>query len=81
LMLCTSRPFCKVICPLGAILSLFNRISYFRLWIDEGKCVRCGRCYRRCPMGLKVYEEKNALDCIRCFNCKSCPNGAVILLR
>lgn len=38
------RPFCKYICPLGAIYSFFNRISLYRYSVDESKCTHCGVC-------------------------------------
>lgn len=72
LMLFTFRPFCKLMCPLGAIFSLFNRLSILRLKVDLESCLQCDRCYRLCPMDLKVYEEANALECIRCLECTKC---------
>ena len=38
------RPFCKYICPLGAIYSIFNPISIFRYRLDTDKCINCGKC-------------------------------------
>ena len=35
------RPFCKWICPLGAIYSLFNRVSLLNIKIEDSKCVGC----------------------------------------
>jgi len=40
------RPFCKYICPLGAIYSVFNLISVFRHRVDESKCTHCRACAR-----------------------------------
>jgi polyferredoxin len=78
LMIVSKRPFCRIVCPLGAILSLFNRVSFFRMVVDEDKCVKCGLCYASCPAGLKVYEDANNPDCIRCLNCvKTCKYGAL----
>ena len=36
------RPFCKWLCPLGALYGLFNRISVCRLEVDGDKCTACG---------------------------------------
>ncbi len=44
------RPFCKYICPLGAIYSLFNSISVFQYRVDENLCIRCSKCKNICPV-------------------------------
>ncbi len=72
------RPFCKYICPLGAIYSLFNPISIFRYRVDPQKCTSCGACSRCCDMGCDPQKSANQLECIRCGRCKSvCPTGAI----
>lgn len=72
------RPFCKYICPLGAIYGLFNKISVVRLRCDEEKCVHCGKCSRVCKMNVNPSENPNSSECIRCGLCeKSCPTGAL----
>ena len=42
------RPFCKWICPLGAIYSLFNKISFLNIKVDGNKCVGCSQCSKAC---------------------------------
>ena len=77
-MVLSRRPFCRTVCPLGAIFSFFNKISIFQLVFDEDKCIRCNACYRVCPTALKVYEYANSPDCIRCLKCiKACKEDAV----
>lgn len=72
------RPFCKYLCPLGAIYSLFNPISSYRLVIDKDKCVTCGTCQNACGMDIRTFETPNSLECIRCGSCMSaCPVGAI----
>ncbi len=72
------RPFCRFICPLGAIYSLFNPISIYRLKVDKDKCTSCGACAKKCKMDIKVYKKPNSLECIRCGECKSaCSQGAI----
>ncbi|NLD19131.1 MAG: 4Fe-4S binding protein [Clostridiales bacterium] len=72
------RPFCRYLCPLGAIYGLFNPISIYRYEIDSNKCVKCGQCQDTCKLNIKVYEKPNSLECIKCGNCKKvCPNGAI----
>lgn len=73
-----SRPFCKYICPLGAIYSFFNPISIVHLKVDNTKCTRCTKCQSVCPMDIKVYEDSKSLECIRCFDCVSaCEQDAI----
>lgn len=72
------RPFCKYLCPLGALYSLFNPISTYRLSIDTEKCVKCGSCRNACGMDISTFETPNSLECIRCGSCmKACPTGAI----
>ena len=72
------RPFCKYLCPLGAIYGLFNPISSYRLVIDKEKCISCGQCHRVCGMDIMTCEHPNSPECIRCGSCISaCPKGAI----
>ena len=79
------RSWCRI-CPLGALIALFNRFPPFK-WISavrldkvEEKCTKCGICKRVCPTQVnEVYEEKggdvttsNCLLCLRCV--EMCPN-------
>ena len=72
------RPFCKYICPLGAIYSLFNSVSLFRYTLDHQKCIHCGRCKAVCEMQCDPVQNCNDLECIRCGKCKNaCPVDAI----
>ena len=73
-----SRPFCKYLCPLGALYGIFNPISFYRLKVDETACVKCGGCQKACPMDVKTWETPNSMECIRCGRCMdACPKGAI----
>jgi ferredoxin-type protein NapH len=77
-MVFSKRPFCRTLCPLGAIFGLFNRVSLLRMAVDEGKCVRCDQCYHDCPVDLRIYQKTNSPECVRCLKCfRSCKYGAV----
>lgn len=68
------RPFCKYICPLGAIYAMFNKISVYRYHIDESKCTNCKQCEHVCPMNIKPQKETNHAECVRCGTCKDVCN-------
>ncbi len=72
------RPFCKYICPLGAVYSIFNPISVFRYRVDTEKCTDCGACAKACKMQVNPAKTPNHPECIRCGACKkSCPAKAI----
>ena len=72
------RPFCKYICPLGAVYSVFNPISIFRYRVDKDTCVNCGACAKVCNMQVNPVENANHPECIRCGACKhACPVKAI----
>ena len=72
------RPFCKYICPLGAVYSVFNPIAVFRYRVDKEACVHCGACAKACKMQVDPSETPNHPECIRCGSCKKvCPTGAI----
>lgn len=74
------RPFCRYLCPLGAIYGWFNPIALYRYQVDEEKCTRCGHCQRTCKMDIDIYRHPNTAQCIRCGDClKACPHGALQL--
>ena len=70
----SKRPFCQTSCPLGAIYSLFNRASFYKLNWDSKSCTHCNKCEDICPMDIKIYENANPVDCIRCLDCVRCPS-------
>lgn len=70
----TKRPFCRWICPLGALWSPLNPVSSFRLHVDQDTCIQCNRCQQVCPTDIRVYENPNSAACIRCLQCiQVCP--------
>lgn len=76
------RPFCRYLCPLGAVYGLFNPIAFHRFQLDKDKCTKCGKCQRACKMDIPVYKTPNSPECIRCGDClKACPHGAVCTAR
>lgn len=69
------RVFCRFICPLGAFYSLFNRISFVNINIDNKKCTHCNNCIGQCKMDIKSVGDH---ECIMCGDCiKYCDHSAI----
>ena len=64
------RAWCKYLCPLGAALAIFNKLSPVRIVSDSQHCNSCGRCDIECSMGIKdVPANLTDTECIRCLEC------------
>lgn len=72
------RPFCKYVCPLGAMYGLLNPVSLYRLRFSQDACIKCGKCARACGMCLDPTKELNHAECVRCGDCVNvCPTDAL----
>lgn len=72
------RPYCRYLCPYGAILSLLSRIAQRNVSITPDKELDCGLCTKACPYG--AIEEMRAIrsECVACARCyTSCPRQRV----
>lgn len=73
------RPFCRYLCPLGALYGYFNPIALYRFSIDTEKCTRCEICQQVCKLDIAVFDHPNSSACIRCGDCiKACPHEAIL---
>jgi ferredoxin-type protein NapH len=74
------RPFCRFVCPLGAIYGLFNRVSFVQLTCDHIVCTDCGACADVCKVGVDPSVQATDPECIRCGDCVTvCPVHALEL--
>jgi len=74
------RLYCNSICPVGTILGLISRFSFFKFDIDETSCSECSSCETVCKAGCIDPENKkiDSTRCVGCFNCiASCPQPAI----
>ncbi len=77
------RWWCYNICPIGAICSLLDKISLFRIKIDKQKCIRCMSCVKKCRMYAMAPDYVDGkgtpnTNCIRCGRCMDvCPTEAI----
>ena len=71
------RAFCRFLCPLGAIYSLFSPVSFFGMHCDEKKCTHCDACIKKCRLDIKKPCDH---ECINCGDCiESCPVNALTI--
>ncbi|MCL2071369.1 MAG: 4Fe-4S binding protein [Oscillospiraceae bacterium] len=71
------RFFCRVICPLGAVYSLFNGVALVRMGCDRRKCTSCNRCEKVCNICITPATQPNSPECMRCGNCVRECGGAL----
>lgn len=69
------RPFCRFICPLGAIYGLFNKLSVFGIKVDMDKCIGCDKCMRHCLMDCTKAGDRECINCGECI--RVCPTKAI----
>jgi polyferredoxin len=65
------RPFCKYVCPYGAIMAFVNKFSFRKLQPTIA-CVRCGLCKNTCEMQAIESNLELGPDCILCGECSRC---------
>jgi len=72
------RFWCRTLCPLGALLSLFSLKPMFRMTRDTDKCIDCGRCREVCQGACEIDRELVPSECVMCMNCIDvCPTQAI----
>jgi polyferredoxin len=72
------RFFCRVLCPLGALLGVLSRWSLFRIDRDLTKCTDCNACLRSCEGAADPQGALRKSECFVCFNCiDDCPEDAL----
>ncbi|MBI2423995.1 MAG: 4Fe-4S dicluster domain-containing protein [Candidatus Hydrogenedentes bacterium] len=72
------RFFCRVLCPLGALLGVLSRFSVFRINRDVHKCTDCNLCLTRCEGAADPQSQVRVSECFSCMNCiDDCPEDAL----
>lgn len=79
----------KLGCPIAWISGLLNKVSLFKITLNEDTCKNCGLCDKACYMpsidkqkySLFKTEKLNpaeAYSCSKCLKCvEQCPNGSL----
>lgn len=67
------NPFCRFLCPYGALLGLIALASPLAVQRDPEKCVSCGVCSQVCPSRIDVMHATRVNDpeCLGCWRCIS----------
>jgi polyferredoxin len=73
-----TRFWCRVLCPLGALLGFFSQWSLLRIRRDVEKCTDCSKCLQFCQGGCDPHDELRVSECHVCMNClEQCPESAL----
>ena len=74
------RPWCRLLCPFGALADLTSRVSMFKLRRTDA-CTDCELCEKICPTQEAERDSKKG-ECYLCNRCvEICPQNAIELKR
>jgi polyferredoxin/Pyruvate/2-oxoacid:ferredoxin oxidoreductase delta subunit len=72
------RFFCRVLCPLGALLGVFSRFALWRIDRDPVRCTDCDLCLKNCEGASDPQGDLRKSECFVCLNCiDDCPHDAL----
>lgn len=72
LLIANERAFCRVLCPLGALMGIGNKFSLAFIHQNNKYCNNCKSCEDVCSMGVSmnaVSEGNRSAECILCLQC------------
>ena len=74
------RTYCNTICPVGTVLGMLAKYSWFKPVIDTAKCNGCTMCERNCKASC-INSKEHSIDysrCVACMDCiDKCKRGAI----
>lgn len=77
------NPWCRYLCPYGALLGLVSFFSPLRIRRNPETCIDCGTCTKVCPSRLKVASKPQILspECTGCLTCVTrCPKPGALAM-
>jgi Pyruvate/2-oxoacid:ferredoxin oxidoreductase delta subunit len=78
------NPWCRFLCPYGALLGVLGALSPLRIHRRRDRCTGCGRCSRGCPSEILVHSarEVRSPECTGCLTCVArCPVPGTLTVR
>lgn len=72
------RFYCRVLCPLGALLGLLSKFSLFRISRSAEACTNCKLCSADCSGAADPMGTCKTAECFLCLNCiGACKQSAI----
>lgn len=74
------RTWCNTVCPVGTVLGILSRYSFFKIHFNADKCTGCGQCAHGCKASCIDHKTQHvdASRCVACGNCLTkCKFGAL----
>lgn len=71
-----TNPWCRYLCPYGALLGLLAILSPFQVRRSQDLCINCKKCETVCPGAIRITGKKTvrSAECVGCLECISvCP--------
>jgi polyferredoxin len=65
------RPWCRWLCPFGALLGVLQLVSPWKIRRKIAACTECHACTNACPMRIPLHKKGAVID-TRCNRCLSC---------
>lgn len=67
------RSYCNTVCPVGTVLGLVSKFSFFKIRMATANCNKCGLCERSCKSSC-IDSKNQHIDHSRCVACMNCLN-------
>lgn len=77
------RPWCHFFCPFGLVGWFLEKVSLFKIIVNDETCIGCRSCEKACPstvMGAILKQNRTIPDCFACGTCiEVCPTDSIRL--